>query len=46
MKCGVCQGGHYTHQCPSLQGARVEDANYIGDNRQGYNQGPQYNQQN
>ncbi|XP_042048627.1 uncharacterized protein LOC121794481 [Salvia splendens] len=41
MKCGVCQGGHYTDQCPSLQGAPVEDVNYIG-NRQGFNQGNQW----
>ncbi|XP_047952387.1 uncharacterized protein LOC125197936, partial [Salvia hispanica] len=47
MKCGVCQGGHYTDQCPSLQGAPMEDVNYIGNNRQGFNQGAQYtNQQN
>lgn len=38
MKCGVCQGGHYTDQCLSLQGAPVEDVNYIG-NRQSFNQG-------
>ena len=47
MKCGVCQGGHYTDQCPSLQGAPMEDVNYIDNNRQGFNQGAQYtNQQN
>ncbi|XP_042009222.1 uncharacterized protein LOC121757808 [Salvia splendens] len=45
MKCGLCQGGHHTDQCPSLQGPRVEDVNYIGNNRQGFNQGNQYNNQ-
>ncbi|XP_042043332.1 uncharacterized protein LOC121788789 [Salvia splendens] len=45
MKCGLCQGGHHTDQCPSLQGPPVEDVNYIGNNRQGFNQGNQYNNQ-
>ncbi|XP_041995870.1 uncharacterized protein LOC121745992 [Salvia splendens] len=30
LKCGLCQGGHHTDQCPSLQGPSVEDVNYIG----------------
>ena len=38
IKCGVCQGGHYTDQCPSVQGLPLEDVNYIGNNRQGFNQ--------
>ncbi|XP_041995571.1 uncharacterized protein LOC121745654 [Salvia splendens] len=45
MRCGLCQGGHHTDQCPSLQGPPVEDVNYIGNNRQGFNQGNQYNNQ-
>ncbi|XP_042025943.1 uncharacterized protein LOC121773085 [Salvia splendens] len=45
MKCGLCQGGHHTDQCPSLQGPPVEDVNYIGNNRQWFNQGNQYNNQ-
>ncbi|XP_042028517.1 uncharacterized protein LOC121782529 [Salvia splendens] len=45
MRCGLCQGGHHTDQCPSLQGPPVEDVNYIGNNRQGFNQGNQFNNQ-
>ncbi|XP_042065259.1 uncharacterized protein LOC121808737 [Salvia splendens] len=45
MRCGLCQGGHHTDQCPSLQGPPMEDVNYIGNNRQGFNQGNQYNNQ-
>ncbi|XP_042046613.1 uncharacterized protein LOC121792653 [Salvia splendens] len=45
MRCGLCQGGHHTDQCPNLQGPPVEDVNYIGNNRQGFNQGNQYNNQ-
>ncbi|XP_042056473.1 uncharacterized protein LOC121801076 [Salvia splendens] len=47
MRCGLCQGGHHTDQCSSLQGPPIEDVNYIGNNCQGFNQGNQYsNQQN
>ncbi|XP_042003634.1 uncharacterized protein LOC121752574 [Salvia splendens] len=45
MKCGLCQGGHHTDQCPSLQGPPVEDVNYIGNHHQGFNQSNQYNNQ-
>ncbi|XP_042056153.1 uncharacterized protein LOC121800704 [Salvia splendens] len=45
MKCGLCQGGHHTDQCPSLQGPPVEDVNYIGNHHQGFNQSIQYNNQ-
>ncbi|XP_042059486.1 uncharacterized protein LOC121803993 [Salvia splendens] len=45
MRCGLCQGGHHTDQCPSLQGPPTEDVNYIGNNHQGFNQGNQYNNQ-
>ncbi|XP_042044856.1 uncharacterized protein LOC121790808 [Salvia splendens] len=45
MKCGLCQGGHHTDQCPSLQGPPVDDVNYIGNHHQGFNQSNQYNNQ-
>ncbi|XP_042032445.1 uncharacterized protein LOC121779186 [Salvia splendens] len=44
VKCGLCQGGHHTDQCQMIQSQEtVEDVNYIGNNRQGFSQGGQFN---
>ncbi|XP_042041808.1 uncharacterized protein LOC121787200 [Salvia splendens] len=44
VKCGLCQGGHHTDQCQMIQSQEtVEDVNYIGNNRQGFSQGCQFN---
>ncbi|XP_042033234.1 uncharacterized protein LOC121779845 [Salvia splendens] len=44
VKCGLCQGRHHTDQCQMIQSQEtVEDVNYIGNNRQGFSQGGQFN---
>ncbi|XP_042059663.1 uncharacterized protein LOC121804200 [Salvia splendens] len=44
VKCGLCQGGHHTDQCEMIQSQEtVENVNYIGNNRQGFSQGGQFN---
>ncbi|XP_042029916.1 uncharacterized protein LOC121776819 [Salvia splendens] len=44
VRCGLCQGRHHTDQCQMIQSQEtVEDVNYIGNNRQGFSQEDQFN---